>query len=195
MKTRLTLSSFFMVWALVVGALVGDADSLFNGSGRSMFSDVKAFNVGDIVTIIITETSSATSTANTSTSKESNTSVGPGTGKILKQFPPLSFQGSGANTAAGTTARTGTLIASMTARVVRVLPNGNLEIEGMREIMVNSENQKMVLTGTVRAVDIAPDNTIRSTFIADAKIRYEGKGIIGQKQREGVISRLLHWLF
>jgi flagellar L-ring protein precursor FlgH len=83
----------------------------------------------------------------------------------------------------------------MTARVVRVLPNGNLEIEGSREVVVNAENQRLILAGTIRAVDIAPDNTIRSTSIADAKIRFEGKGVVGQKQREGLITRLLHWLF
>jgi flagellar L-ring protein precursor FlgH len=188
-----------MVWALVGGALLGagemQADSLWMGGGRSMFADVKAFNVGDIVTIIITESSSATSQASTKTEKDTNTSVGPGIGKILRQFPNLAFTGSGQTTASGTTSRTGTLTASMTARVVRVLPNGNLEIEGSREVVVNAENQRLILAGTIRAVDIAPDNTIRSTSIADAKIRFEGKGVVGQKQREGLITRLLHWLF
>jgi flagellar L-ring protein precursor FlgH len=197
MQAKSFLSILYMLCALLGGAGGANADSLWTngGSGRSLFSDLRAYNVGDIVTIIITEVSSAKSEATTKTEKETETSVGPGVGPLLKQFPTLGFQGSGSTSATGSTTRTGTLTASMTARVTRVLPNGNLEIEGSREIVVNSENQKIILSGTIRQVDISPDNTIRSTLIADAKIRYEGKGVVGQKQREGLITKLLHWLF
>lgn len=195
MKVRFFSSILLCAW--LGGAGGAGADSLWTngGHGRSLFSDLRAYNVGDIVTIIITEVSSAKSEATTKTKKETETSVGPGIGPLLKQFPTLGFQGSGATSATGSTVRAGTLTASMTARVTRVLPNGNLEIEGTREIVVNNENQKIILSGTIRRVDIAPDNTIRSTLIADAKIRYEGKGVVGQKQREGLITKLLHWLF
>jgi len=83
----------------------------------------------------------------------------------------------------------------MTAKVVEVLPNGNLVIEGRQTIVINGEEQVIVVSGIVRPQDIEPDNTVLSTYIADATIVYNGTGPIGDAQEPGLLTRLLNWLF
>src|SRR5690606_17736037 len=95
----------------------------------------------------------------------------------------------------GSTTRGGSLNARMTAMVVDVLPNGNLVIEGRQTIIVNEEEQLIVVSGIVRPQDIAPDNTVLSTFVADATITYHGTGPLGDRQEPGLLTRLLNWLF
>jgi len=95
----------------------------------------------------------------------------------------------------GSTTRGGSLNARMTAQVVDVLPNGVLRIEGRQTIIVNGEEQVIVVSGLVRPQDIKPDNTVLSTFVADATITYQGTGPIGDKQQPGLLTRLLNWLF
>ena len=92
---------------------------------------------------------------------------------------------------AGTTSRKESMTAQMSARVVSVLPNGDLVIRGSREIKVNYEKQYMLLQGIVRPSDISADNTVLSSYIADARIEYIGKGVVSDKQRPGWLSRIL----
>jgi flagellar L-ring protein precursor FlgH len=96
-----------------------------------------------------------------------------------------SFKGSGA------TKRSGNLAASITARVTRVLPNGNLEILGKREITVNNEKQYIALTGIIRPRDISSNNVVLSTYISDAKIVYTGTGVVNDRQNPGWLARVL----
>jgi flagellar L-ring protein precursor FlgH len=77
----------------------------------------------------------------------------------------------------------------MSAIVTQVLPNGNLVIEGKRLVRVNNEEQVMILSGVIRPRDVAADNSILSTLVADAKIFYSGEGVIADKQRPGWLSR------
>ncbi len=85
--------------------------------------------------------------------------------------------------------------ATITARVMDVMPNGNLAIEGKREIYVNNEKKEILLQGVVRPKDIAFDNTISSTQIADAKVIYTGIGVVGEKQRPGWGARLFDFVW
>ena len=82
----------------------------------------------------------------------------------------------------------------ITARVMDVLPNGNLTIEGKREIYVNNEKKEILLQGVVRQRDIAFNNTISSTQIADAKVIYTGIGVVAEKQRPGWAARLFDFV-
>jgi flagellar L-ring protein precursor FlgH len=91
----------------------------------------------------------------------------------------------------GETTRTGSLSATITARIVDVLPNGNLAVEGKRELYVNNEKKEILVQGIVRTKDIAYDNSILSTQIADAKIIYTGIGVVGEKQTPGWLARVL----
>ena len=79
----------------------------------------------------------------------------------------------------------------MTARVVDLLANGNMIIEGNREVRVNAENQLITLTGIIRSRDISSENIILSTYIADARISYSGSGVLNDRQRPGWLSRIL----
>jgi len=167
-----------------------------------LFANAKARRVGDILTIRIVENSSATNKASTNTDRSSSMSAGlDAFFNLEKNYPadknffnPFSavrgnidsqFEGSGA------TQRSGALSAYMTAQVVDVLPNGNLIIEGNREVRVNAENQMITLTGMVRPRDISADNVIQSTYIADARIAYSGTGVLNDRQRPGWFTRVM----
>jgi flagellar L-ring protein precursor FlgH len=83
----------------------------------------------------------------------------------------------------------------MSAVVKKVMPNGNLVIEGTRFVKVNKDTQTFVLSGVIKQDSVLPDNTVMSESIAEAEIRVEGKGAITERQRKGILSRVLDWLF
>jgi flagellar L-ring protein precursor FlgH len=191
-----------------------DARSNFNG----FFIDTKARSVGDIVTVNISESASATNSADTQTGRTSSLEAGIDTlfgtedwyrDKVLPEIPkdlprpdPFgnpSVKGSMTSDfdGSGSTSRSGDLSAFITCRVVQVLPNGNLKIVGSREVLVNHETQMIILSGVIRPRDISDDNVILSTFVSDAKIAYSGSGIVNDRQRPGWLANLLNsvWPF
>ena len=165
------------------------------------FTDQRARQKGDILTVKIVEVSQATEKATTDASRSSNLNAGIPYLLGLEVNPKARIFSNpqnliGANTknefsGEGETTRSGSLSATITARVVDVLPNGNLVIEGKREIYVNNEKKEIRLQGVVRPKDIAHDNSIFSTQIADARIIYTGVGVVSEKQRPGWAARLL----
>lgn len=170
--------------------------SLWNDHARSPFADRKAARPGDILTVLIQETSSATSTAATSSSKSDSAKINAGIGPILSALiPDLQTGASASSQGQGSTTRSGRLQARLTVTVKEVLPNGNLVIEGTRFVQMNKETQKLVLTGIVRPDDIRADNTILSENVAEGSITYDGKGTVGDRQRRGIIATILSWLF
>ena len=173
---------------------------------RGLFNDLRARHVGDLVTINIVETSKATKKATTKTGRESSINAGisnllgyeaklskigvPGqfsNETMLKASMENDFDGSGETT------RDESMTASITARVVEVTPSGNLVIKGAREIKVNNENQVITLMGIIRPEDISPDNTVLSSYIADARIAYSGRGPVSDKQKPGWLSRVIDY--
>lgn len=174
-------------------------------NGRNMlFTDNKARYVNDIITIVIEESSSGQNKASTTTSRDTSTSsgisalLGLDTSLINKNANlggKIAVGGSSANSlkGVGDTSRGGRLSARVTARVVRVLDNGNLFIEGRRQLTLNEEDQYIVITGIVRPEDITADNLVMSYHIADARIVYTGTGVINDKQRPGWLTRVLDW--
>lgn len=164
----------------------------------SLYTDVKAHRVGDLLTILIFEDASAQNQTNTETKKASATDIsgGPGVGPL--DFIPLfgiSGQGSTDYKGEGSTDRATRLRAKMTSRVTGITPNGDLLIEGRRTIGVNDDKEAITLTGVVRPTDVAADNTVPSYVIADAQIIYNGRGPSGTAARPGLIVRLINWLF
>jgi len=184
-------------WQMSFGRPSG-ADSLWAKSEGSpignLFSDNKARRVGDTVTVLISETTVSTAKAETKSSKDESGSFGPGKG-LFRFLPTLSASGQMSTNAAGTTTRAGSLAGKITVTVVKVLPNGNLQVEGSRSVGVNKEKEKITLKGVIRPTDIATDNTVLSNFVADAEILYEGKGPVGDRQRPGLLSQLLKIFF
>jgi flagellar L-ring protein precursor FlgH len=168
------------------------------GQSSSLFTDIKAHKVGDILTVLIYEASNATTQAETKTEKTGkfSTTGGPGIGSL--DFIPLfgaegenknSFDGKGQNM------RNQSLRAKMSVTVVAAKENGDLVIRGSRTIGISKDQETLTLTGVVRQKDISPDNTVDSYQIADAKISYTGKGAASTGSRPGIIMRFLNWLF
>jgi flagellar L-ring protein FlgH len=170
-------------------------------SNNMMFTDQKARYVNDIVTIVIDENAAGANNANTQTKRDATTAAGF-TGFIqtnpdVNLTSGYSVGGTSQNQlkGEGKTNRDGTLKGRVSARVVRVLPNGNLIIEGRRMLTVNAEDQFMVITGLIRPDDITTDNLIFSQYIADARIVYAGKGVVDDKMRPGWGTRVLDWVW
>ncbi len=170
--------------------------SLWSEGAGSLFDDFKARRVGDLLTIIVSESTTASARADTAVSKSESASTTAGVGPLLNfLWPQLSASGKTDSTVQGNTARAGTLTTRLTVVVVETYPNGVLRIEGKRTLKINEETQTLVFTGLVRTRDIRSDNTVPSNAIANAEIYFEGKGIVGTRQREGIITRLFKWLF
>jgi flagellar L-ring protein precursor FlgH len=91
----------------------------------------------------------------------------------------------------GTTNRKGTIVGTITARVVEVMPNGTLAVESRKDITINNEKQTLVLKGSVRPEDISVANTILSTKVADAEIYLVGNGVLQDKQKPGWLVRII----
>lgn len=162
----------------------------------------KASKVGDLITILVEESSSASTAAKTETERDSSMELGYGFLSSMNN-PTLKdrIKGSGTSdfknefTGEGTTDRSGSLKATVQAVVETVLPNGTLFVRGRKLITINNEDQIVELTGFVRPDDIRINNTVNSSLIADAKIRYLGEGVIGDKQYVGWGTRLMDWIW
>lgn len=181
--------------------------SLFSDDVKtSMFTDVKAHDVGDIITINIVETSKASKNAQTQLSRNNEVNAGIEalvgfenfSHPLIQEIAPEFNLGTGLNATyessfngKGKTTRDESMTAQISARVIQELPNGNLVIRGSREITVNYEKQYLIIQGVIRPEDISSDNTIQSTYIADAKIDYTGKGDLSRQQRQGWLSRFI----
>lgn len=175
----------------------GNPGSLVTPAFRNPFHNHVAGQVGDLLTVIINEQTLSTFAANTQANKNDSTNLNvPIFGDILSRlFGPLSVGASSGVTGSGNTSQNSRMSASMSVIVTEVLPNGHLVIEGRRSLITNKQTQTVVLSGIVRKRDIQPNNTIASVAIADAEIRMEGEGMIAERQRKGIITTLLDWLF
>jgi flagellar L-ring protein FlgH len=171
-----------------------------------LFISKKARYLNDIVTIIISETSLGQNKASTGTSRDTSTSASITSllgiensiiGHNADMNGTIGLGGTSANSLKGNgdTSRNGTLTANISARVIRVLDNGNLVIEGRRQLTVNAEDQFLILTGIIRTQDINSDNTIASQYIADARIVYTGDGVVNDKMRPGWLTRVVDWVW
>lgn len=196
MKRLISISCALVVSGLAFGQSDDNPGSLWSDHLRNPYHQRTAHAEGDILTILISESTSASYTANTTTSKQDATNVSsPNIPLIGGLFKSLGFGATSSTNGAGSTAQTGALVARMTVVVRKVLPNGNLQIEGARTVHVNKDSQLVHLSGIVRPDDIAADNTVFSEKIADAIIRSEGKGQIADRQRQGIFTKILSYLF
>ncbi|PIR21641.1 MAG: flagellar biosynthesis protein FlgH [Deltaproteobacteria bacterium CG11_big_fil_rev_8_21_14_0_20_45_16] len=160
----------------------------------------KAQKIGDLLTIVVDETAEASTTAKTDAKKESKLSAGGGLSfgqGALEQVGSVSGTSDYTNEqkGSGTTDRSGKFQATVQAVVESVLPNGTLFVRGRKNIMINNEDQEVEISGFVRPDDIKINNTVISSMMADAEIRYLGKGTISDKQRAGWGSRFLDWVW
>ena len=173
--------------------------SLYVSGGRLAdgFRDVRASQVYDLVTIVVNENSSAVSTGTTKTSRVSSVASSVASGLLPKgAVNALSNLANTSNNQAlqgqGTTSRGTTLTTTVTAEVTAVLPNGNLVVQGQKEILVNSEKQIITVRGIVRPDDLSPLNSVSADRVARIEIRVNGKGVVNDAvKRPFFLYRLL----
>jgi flagellar L-ring protein FlgH len=161
--------------------------------------DPRASRVDDVVTIIVAESASAVTTGNTKTARKSSTTTtitslpgvkSPAATTLLSTLPKTSSDTE--LDGQGTTSRSTTLTTNLTARVVRVLPNGFLEIEGKKTVQINSEWQTVIVRGVVRPADLTSSNTIPSERVAELDVKLDGKGVVKDAiRRPNFLYRLL----
>jgi len=163
----------------------------------SLYSDSRAHEVGDVLTITIAENTTAQSSANTKTAHDDSVTAFGGTGLFDRLFKSLSLSAnqSRAGNGSGQTTRSGSLVTTLSVVVKDVLPNGTMRVEGSRMVGINRETQHVVFSGLVRPEDVGPDNSVASTQVAAVEVHYDGRGIVGDTQRPGILSRIFKFLF
>lgn len=196
LKVKQIIATLAIAGILMPSASSVQGESLWQGGrGSSLFTDFRARQVGDIVTVLVMETATSTQSASTDVKRSSGFDVGNATGKIISNIPRLTYAGTSNSQGQGQTNRTSNLVTRITATVTDVLPNGNLVIQGERTIQTNEEKQKIHISGVIRPMDVSSDNTVSSMNIADATIELVGDGPIGARQKEGIITRIIRFLF
>jgi flagellar L-ring protein precursor FlgH len=160
-------------------------------------ADQRARRVDDIATIVVQESASAVSTGATQTSRKSSaqSSITALAGVTKAAGPWANLANLGGQTTLngqGTTSRTTTLTTTVSARVTHVLRNGNLVLEGTKNVMINSENQTIIVRGVIRPIDLDTNNTVFSARLAQMEIQVNGKGVVADAvHRPNILYRLL----
>ncbi|MEH0167820.1 flagellar basal body L-ring protein FlgH [Roseateles microcysteis] len=166
--------------------------SLYSDAGfQALTADRRKFQVGEVLTVMVYEDSSATSSADTDTSRDSNASVGltlPRWSKSAGIVSNNDFNGT------GRTHRAGRVLAQITVLVREVLPNGDLRVDGEQLLEINGEKQTIRAAGRVRPRDVNEQNVVLSSRMAETKLSFVGDGVLGEQQRPAWWQRLLHLL-
>jgi flagellar L-ring protein precursor FlgH len=192
-----TILAVLAVLTLMGGSLW--ADSLYPVEGtNSLYTENRARRVGDVITIIILETTNATQSAGSQNQKNSNLSVGAGLGSWgTSGTNPMQQYGLGGQSFSkgqGTSSRSAKVVGQMTAKITRVMPSGNYMVEGTRYVEVNEDKQVIEVVGEIRPDDISSDNTVSSSRVANARIKVTGSGPASESARPGLLTRLFSWL-
>ena len=173
------------------------AQSLWHDdSARPMFADKRAAAVGDILTVVVQEITTAVKNNETKTEKNSGLSAAvstflfPGFLQYKGSMPAVDYKSDLKHDGSGAINNSETIVAHVAVKVIEVLPNHNLLVEGKRETSFSKEHQTIVLHGVVRPENIGADNTILSYNIADATISIVGKGTVTDSQGKGWFTRI-----
>ncbi|MDP1830902.1 MAG: flagellar basal body L-ring protein FlgH [Geothrix sp.] len=170
---------------------------------RPYLADLRAFRVNDLVTLRITESTNAISKADVATKRDGSNKLnsptlfgtlagfGIGTGGSADRTTATSNKYAGT----GTTGRSATFTTTVTARVVKVIGNGNLIVEGYRDIQLNNETQRLYVAGMIDPNRLDKDNSIASGQVAELRIGYGGQGVVDETLKPGYISRLLAYIW
>jgi flagellar L-ring protein precursor FlgH len=167
-----------------------------------LFTDARALHANDLVVIKVEEIASANRSANTDLARDSaavakiDAFLGM-VGKLQAAGFDPAVGGSSKSTfkGQGKSDRSEYLTATVPALVRKVLPNGNLFVEGHRVVLVNSEEQHFYISGVVRPIDIDQENSVKSSMVADAEIEFVGAGDLTDNQKQSFLSRYFGWLW
>lgn len=175
-------------------ASMGCAASLWTTDSQPLIGDRRASRVGDIVTVVIVERSSASHKASHEADKSLEVSGDPGLG-LLGFFPRLGLATERETSGAGGTTQTTQLVDRVSGLVSEVTAAGMLRVEAERQVRLNSDEVRVSVSGLVRPDDVRPDNTVLSTCLAECRIEWSGRGPIPGKQKPGLLSALLSLLW
>ena len=199
-KTNQRLLALVAAFILAITAILPmtdvRAESLWSDSSATsvIFGDQRARAVGDILTIVVNESSTAVRAGSSTNTKSASASTNQGTG-LLGFLPESSLGQNDKFSSNGSINNTNTVKARLTVKVTEVKANGNLVISGTQNIRQNGEEQRIVVSGQVRPSDIQSDNSVLSSNVADAKILVTGSGPLVNKQRQGILSQIWNWIF
>ncbi|HEY2710721.1 MAG TPA: flagellar basal body L-ring protein FlgH [Caulobacteraceae bacterium] len=181
-----------MACAGVLGAPAAIAANLYTSQGNwaDLAADRPATRVGDTITVVIDESSTASNSASNSATKSSHfggslATTGPSGNGALDLSSGFSGDGQ--------TQRVHKMVAEISVTVDQVLPNGDLQVSGSQALKINGERTNIRLKGRLRPADIDNDNTVLSTRLADATIDYDGAGFIDKNVRPGILTRIFSW--
>lgn len=185
----------------LAGAPALRAASLWTSSAaeaRPLAADRKASAVGDILTVVVSESASTQSSQRTTTDSGANVNAGveqwlfPSSrfGTHNGELPGIKMGGKNDFSGGGAVSASQNLTSRAAVLVTAVLPNGNLVIEGVRRVTYDGETQHVVLHGLVRADDIAPGNTVLSSDIADARVEFISEGQLANAKKKGWLTKL-----
>lgn len=198
MKNTLVITMLIAAAALSAHAGRREAEPERTVRQVSLYADVKARSVGDIVSVSIQERTQGSNSSKLTTKRKDKFAhtgdEGTGSFDFIPDFGlSADFQKDLEGT--GQQSRSGMLTARMAATVTKVRPNGDLEIVGEREVEVNGETEILSLSGVVRPADIGSGNVVLSSNIAEAKIAYKGKGVMSKGTKPSIFARVLGWIF
>jgi len=179
-----------------------DGAIFHTGYSPGLFDNPTARNVGDTVTVILQESTAAQKSSQTDTAKTTKDSLAAptvlGNQVTIHGTPILSGSLDNANSFSGSgdSKQSDSLVGDVTVTVVKRLQNGNLLVQGQKYVDINQGSEYVRLEGIIRPIDIAADNTIPSTEVADARIAYGQKGALNDANRPGLLSRFFNspWL-
>ncbi|RTE86159.1 MULTISPECIES: flagellar basal body L-ring protein FlgH [Gammaproteobacteria] len=171
--------------------------SLFNGPENSLYSDIKARDIGDIITVQLQESTSASKSATTDLARATNVNLPTPTiaGQELtfRDYSlSASLDGSSSFEGDSSADQSNTLEGDITVTVIRVLPNGNLIVRGEKWLTLNNGEEYIRLTGIIRPQDVSSENTVLSNRVANARIEYSGTGSLADNQRQGWLTRFFN---
>ncbi|MAQ63813.1 hypothetical protein CL647_02555 [bacterium] len=182
------------------------ADSLFDNAKTPFYGvNRRLIRVGDIITIYVSESTSAAQQASTSTERESRLGasiqnnweqVGNLLGnETLNQKRQYGLNGDDKYEGSGQTSRRSQVKAVVSSVVTEILDNGNLYVEGIHKVKVNDELETIRVAGVIRPQDISPKNSVYSYQVAKAEISVHGSGVVASKQSPGIMTKVFNWLF
>lgn len=175
--------------------LVQDGSLFRPYMANSLYSDITARRVGDIITVMLSENTNATKVARTLTTRETEMTVEPITGlgggnaTVNGQSIQLGIDSTNEFTGDAQANQSNSLQGNISVTVVEVLPNQNLVIRGEKWLTLNQGDEYIRLTGIIRPADISPQNEVLSTKIANARIQYSGTGSFARAQEKGWLTK------
>ncbi|NWB95787.1 flagellar basal body L-ring protein FlgH [Pseudomonas gingeri] len=169
-----------------------EAQSLINPDGyRSLTGDRRGYHVGDTLTVLVVESTTAQSAAGTGANSSTDISARTQWDNSTHQAG-LGLKGDTSGT--GQTNRSGQIRTNVSVRIIEQVPGGLLRVSGEQLVTVNDEKQQVRITGLVRPDDIAYNNTVLSYRLADAQIDIVGDGVVTDSQKQNIVFRVLKWL-